>query len=204
MSGPTRRRLPRAVRERQMLDAAVAVFSRRGYHPAAMDEIAETAGVSKPMFYAYLGSKQELFLACIRREADRLAEAVATAVHAELAPDERLHRGLVAFFEFVTGNRDGWVVLYRQARVLGGAFAEQVNAVRERIVVVVARLLAGPATEDGRLDRAMPLAYALVGAAESLADWGVERDAQPHALASRLMDFAWTGLAGLARGQHWR
>src|SRR5213078_1749466 len=91
---PAFRRLPRAVREQQMLDAAVAVFSRRGFHAASMDEIAEAAGVSKPMLYFYLGSKEELFGACIRREADRLTTAVAGAVSIESAPDRQLWEGL--------------------------------------------------------------------------------------------------------------
>jgi AcrR family transcriptional regulator len=55
---PTFKRLPRAVREQQMLDAAVKVFSRRGFHAASMDEIAEDADISKPMVYAYLGTKE--------------------------------------------------------------------------------------------------------------------------------------------------
>ncbi|MFD6734770.1 TetR/AcrR family transcriptional regulator, partial [Micromonospora aurantiaca] len=59
-STPTFKRLPRAVREQQMLDAAVKVFSRRGFHAASMDEIADDAGISKPMVYAYLGTKEEL------------------------------------------------------------------------------------------------------------------------------------------------
>ncbi len=54
---PPRRRLPRQVRERQILDAAVTVFSRQGFHLTSMDDIAEVAGVSKPTIYAYLGSK---------------------------------------------------------------------------------------------------------------------------------------------------
>ena len=57
------KRLPREVRERQILDAAVRVFSEQGYHDASMDEISDVAGVSKPMIYAYLGSKEDLFAA---------------------------------------------------------------------------------------------------------------------------------------------
>ena len=57
-TSPTFKRLPRAVREQQMLDAAVQVFSRRGFHAAGMDEIAELAGISKPMVYAYLGPRK--------------------------------------------------------------------------------------------------------------------------------------------------
>lgn len=185
-----------------MLDAAVEVFSRNGFHPASMDEIAEAAGVSKPMIYAYLGSKDDLFGACIRREAERLMEQIAAAVPAGLTPDQRLYRGLLAFFEFVSEHRDGWIVLYRQARVQG-AFAGQITAVREQIIVVVAALLAG---NDGRTAhaKAMPTAYALVGAAEALSDWGVEHPEQaPDQLARRLMNLVWTGLGGLARGERW-
>jgi len=173
-----------------MLDAAVAVFSRRGFHRASMDDIADVAEVSKPMIYAYLGSKDDLFIACIRREAQRLMELIAAAVPAELAPPERLHRGLLAFFEFVTEYRDGWIVLYRQARV-HGTFAGEIARARERIIIMVAGLLA--ASLD---DEAMPIAHVVVGAAEALSDWGLEHpDETPEALTTRLMDVLWTGLA---------
>ncbi|MEV7895450.1 helix-turn-helix domain-containing protein, partial [Streptomyces cyaneofuscatus] len=55
------KRMPRAVRERQMMDAAVQTFGQRGYRAASMDEIAELAGVSKPLVYLYLHSKEDLF-----------------------------------------------------------------------------------------------------------------------------------------------
>jgi AcrR family transcriptional regulator len=186
-SPPLRRRLPRQVREKQMLDAAVAVFSRRGFHQASMNEIAEVAGVSKPMIYAYLGSKDDLFTACIRREAHRLMERITAAVPAELGRGERLRRGLSAFFEFVTVHRDGWIVLYRQARVQGAPFAKEIAAARGRIIVMVAGLLARSAGDDAHA-RAMPVAHALVGAAEALSDWGLEHPEEtPDALVARLM-----------------
>lgn len=74
------KRVPRAVREQQMLDAAVLTFARRGYRAASMDEIAEVAGVSKPLVYLYLNSKEELFSAVIRRERAALVAAVTAAV----------------------------------------------------------------------------------------------------------------------------
>lgn len=74
------KRMPREVREREMLDAAVVTFGQRGYRSASMDEIAELAGVSKPLVYLYLNSKEELFTACIRREADALLTAVRAGV----------------------------------------------------------------------------------------------------------------------------
>ncbi len=185
-----------------MLDAAVSVFSRRGYHSASMDEISETAGVSKPMIYAYLGPKEDLFTACIRREGARLMDAIAGAVAEVPRPDEQLRHGLHAFFEFVLDHREGWIVLYRQARVQGGTFAEQIAEMRQRMIVVVAQMLsqAGSAEAD-----ATPTAYALVGAAEALSDWGLEQpDAGSDSLTDRLMEFAWNGLGHRVRGAHWR
>src|SRR2546421_10852886 len=99
-----------------MLDAAVAVFSAAGYHAASMDEISVRAGISKPMVYAYLGTKEELFVACVHREGTRLMEAVAAAAAPGIPPDEQLWRGLRAVFRFVGAPRDGWAGLYRQAR----------------------------------------------------------------------------------------
>ncbi|MGH3920057.1 MAG: TetR/AcrR family transcriptional regulator [Pseudonocardiaceae bacterium] len=109
---------------------------------ASMDDIAEVAEVSKPMIYAYLGCKDDLFIACIRRESQRLMESITAAVSTGAASHERLRCGLLAFFEFVTEHRDGWIVLYRQARV-HGTFAGEIAAARGRIIVMVAGLLAG-------------------------------------------------------------
>lgn len=78
------KRMPRAVREQQMLDAAVEIFGQRGYMAASMDEIAELAGVSKPLVYLYLNSKDDLFTACIRREARALVDAVRSGVRTDL------------------------------------------------------------------------------------------------------------------------
>ena len=71
-----RKRLPRAVREQQMLDAAVQMFSVNGYHETSMDAIAAEAQISKPMLYLYYGSKEELFGACLDRELARFVEEV--------------------------------------------------------------------------------------------------------------------------------
>src|SRR5256885_15937811 len=70
-----RTKVPRAVREPQMLDAAVAVFAERGYHGASMDEIAAGAGGAKPMVYSYFRAKEDLYLARIDHPGTRLMEA---------------------------------------------------------------------------------------------------------------------------------
>lgn len=200
-------RLPRAIREQQMLDAAVRVFSRRGFHAASMDEVADSAGISKPMVYAYLGTKEELFIACLHREGTRLMEAIAGVVEPDLPVDEQLWRGLRAFFGFVGAHRDGWAVLYRQARGQE-PFAAEVAAMRGRMVEVVAGLLGGVIESAGarppRPAELTAMAYALVGAGESLADWVVEHpEEDPELTANRMMHFVWLGADDLLRGATW-
>lgn len=208
---PRARRLPRAVRERQILDAAVAVFSQHGYHAASMDEVAEVAGVSKPMVYAYLGSKEDLFAACIRREANRLIEAVTNGVatDAELAPDMQLWHGLRSFFHFVGQNRQSWTVLHRQALSVGGSFAAEISTMRDRSIELVARVVVSAGTKQGIGDQAEKsadgLAAALVGAAESLADWWLDHpDVTDGTLASWLMNLVWLGFGDLVQGEVWK
>lgn len=206
-STPTFRRLPRAVREQQMLDAAVKVFSRRGYHAASMDEIADDAGISKPMVYAYLGTKEELFIACLHREGTRMMQAIAGAVAPDLSADERLWRSLRAFLGFVGAHRDGWAVLYRQARG-EQPFAGEIAAMRSRMVEIVAGMLAHALRAEGREVAETELevvAYALVGATESVADWLVDHpEADPEQTATRVMNVAWVGAAQLLAGTSWR
>ena len=190
-----------------MLDAAVRVFSARGFHAASMDEIAEAAGISKPMVYAYLGSKEELFLACVHREGTRMLEAIVAVVSPELPADEQLWRGLKAFYGFVGANRDGWAVLYRQARARP-SFVGEIARLRAQIVDVVAAMVDRAVAAAGRTARRgdlMATATALVGAAESLADWLADHpEADPERTATRMMNIAWMGAGQLLHGEVWR
>jgi AcrR family transcriptional regulator len=199
------KRLPREVRERQILDAAVTVFSERGYHDASMDEISDVAGVSKPMIYAYLGSKEDLFAACIHREATRLLEAVAAGIRTELPPDMQLWHGLAAFFEYVGAHRESWRVIHRQSISQGGPFSEELLTMRRQAISLVDTLLVRVATKEGLADGATEsLAAALVGAAESLADWWLDNPEVPsRVVASRLMNLVWMGFGGLMQGVAW-
>ncbi|MER5545820.1 TetR/AcrR family transcriptional regulator [Streptomyces sp. NPDC002589] len=209
MGGARTKRMPRAVREQQMLDAAVQIFGQRGYMAASMDEIAELAGVSKPLVYLYLHSKEDLFTACIRREAAALTEAVRAAVRTDLPVDRRLWDGLRAFFAHTAEHPDAWSVLHLQARTHGEPFAAEAAAMRTEIVTFVTRLVAIAAREAHR-DPDLPerevagLAEALVGAAESLATWANETDGvTAREAASTLMNFAWSGLGNLMRECPW-
>jgi AcrR family transcriptional regulator len=192
-----------------MLDAAVSVFSERGFHGASMDEIAELAGVSKPLLYLYLGSKEEMFSACVGRESRRLVETIAAAVVGDVTdPAERLWRGLTAFFTFVAEQRSSWIVLYQQARTHSDEAAEQLAAVRKEIIDTVADLVldampAGASEAQTALDKeAAAVAYTIVGAADAMAEWALTVPGeQPRTTARRLMGIIWVGLERLAAGE---
>ncbi|URM90167.1 TetR/AcrR family transcriptional regulator [Streptomyces sp. MRC013] len=192
-----------------MLDAAVRVFGRRGYREASMEEIAGLAGASKPLVYLYLNSKKDLFTACVRREAAALMAAVRAGAEEpgpDAPADRRLRSGLTAFFTHTVGNPDGWTVLRRQTRTHSEPFAAEAVALREEIADFVASLIAAAVHETCRdpalTDRdAAGLARALVGAAESLADWANTVPGMTAREATEtLMRLAWTGLDALVRG----
>ncbi|EST31136.1 hypothetical protein N566_20905 [Streptomycetaceae bacterium MP113-05] len=208
--------MPRAVREQQMLDAAVAAFGRHGYRSASMDDIAGAAGVSKPLVYQYLRSKEDLFSSCIEREAAALTKAVLDGTRdLSLAPDQQLWNGLCAFFAHTAAHPDGWTVLHQQAPGESAKFAGVVAGMRAEIVALVTALLGRVAHDvgydegydDDVVDREVSgLAHALVGSAESLADWANARaDERPSAkeTAATLMNFCWAGLEGLMKGARW-
>ncbi|WP_137994628.1 TetR/AcrR family transcriptional regulator [Streptomyces vilmorinianum] len=213
MGGTKVKRMPRAVREQQMLDAAVQTFGQRGYQAASMDEIAELAGVSKPLVYLYLNSKEDLFTACIRREAKALLAAVAAGVDPELPAEEQLWAGLLAFFTHTAEHPDGWAVLSRQARTHGEPFAGEAAQMRDEIVAYVGTLIGAAARETHRATRRDPelaerdvagLSQALVGAAESLANWANETPGMTAwEAAATLMNFSWAGLGTLMTSERW-
>ncbi|HEY4421816.1 MAG TPA: TetR/AcrR family transcriptional regulator, partial [Pseudonocardia sp.] len=116
-----RRRVSRAERERQILDAAVAVFGERGYQAASMDVVAERVGVTKPVLYAHFGSKEGLLLACIARARAELLEVTTAAAESAHGPEEMLRRGILAFFVYLERREPAWTLLYSESTVAGEA-----------------------------------------------------------------------------------
>lgn len=189
------KRLPRAVREQQMLDAAVQMFSVNGYHETSMDVIAAQAQISKPMLYLYYGSKEDLFAACLSRELSRFIETVGADVDTSLGPRELLRRIIVSVLEYIDANRASWIVLYTQA-TSSQAFAHTVREGREKVIDMVARLL-----ESGTRDPAPDsdfhmMAVALVGAGEAVAARVSVGDADVSEASELLINLFWRGLKG--------
>jgi AcrR family transcriptional regulator len=188
------RLVPRAVREEQMLEVAGEVFAERGFHAASMDEIADRADISKPMLYAYFGSKEGLYGAYMDRMGARLLAAMDAAVDPALEPGPQVRASMTAFLAFVEAHREGWSVLQRELVAAGGGPpAGDVARVRAAIVRRMATLLS---PHLGEL-RADALAHGFVGAGESLATWWLDHpDLHRERVADLIMDVAWRGIGG--------
>ena len=98
------RRLPRHERRREILDAALEVFVSQGYHAAAMDDIAERAGVSKPVLYQHFPGKLELYLALLDESVGTLLDTVRNALRLTPDPKQRVAATFGAYFEYVGGE----------------------------------------------------------------------------------------------------
>ena len=166
--------MPRRAREQSILDAAGQVFAR-GYHGASMDEIAGLADVSKPMLYAYFGSKEGLYVAYVDRTGRELLDRLAGATTPDNQPSVRLRAGILEFLAFIEEHRDGWQVLFGELTSMGPV-VEEVAVLRRRIAEWIMAVLAGA---SGGRERAADMsvqatAHAIVGAGESLANWWLE------------------------------
>src|ERR1700751_2609352 len=194
MAGGTKR-LPRAVREQQMLDAAVQMFSVNGYHETSMDAIAAEAQISKPMLYLYYGSKEDLFGACLNSELGRFINVVRADIDFAQSPKDLLRNAIGSFLRYIDANRASWIVMYTQA-ISSQAFAHTVREGREQIIELVAGLMrAGSRTPRPDVEHQM-MAGALVGAGEAMANRLSTGDIEVDDAAELLIDLFWHGLRG--------
>ncbi|ROO89769.1 TetR family transcriptional regulator [Actinocorallia herbida] len=194
---PRRKRMSRADRERQMLAVAEEVFAERGFRAAAMEEIAERCGVSKPMLYEYFGSKDGLLLACLTRARAELHEVTAAAMAEGTDPLDTLHRGLVAYYGFTESHRNSFAILQNEAIGLPHAAVEAVEATRRQQHGLIAPIMAQWAPE---LPEIAIEAYTeiIIGACERISLWCTTRpDVTPEQAAHYTLDFCWLGLQGL-------
>lgn len=106
-------------RRRQVLDAAVRVMQRTGFHQMSMQDLAAEANVSVGLIYKYFGGKEDLLLETIVRIqgafSDQLGPVMAAAGD-DLV--EQLAAGIRRYIQIVDENLDAVVLTYRESRTL--------------------------------------------------------------------------------------
>ena len=186
-------RVPRAVREEQILALAEELFAERGYEGASMDELARRAGVTKPVVYAVVGSKEVLFQRCFERAGHDLATAMGEAAAAHAGDIAGMVRAsALAFLHFIDHHQRAWAVLYGLDS--GGRTEAHLQAIRARQATYVAALVEHV---DPTIDpvRARAIGFLLNGAFEGLAHWRREDpDVSDEQAAEWLVAFAVPGL----------
>jgi AcrR family transcriptional regulator len=196
-------RLPKDQRRAQLLDAASEVFTTRGYHAAAMDDIADAAGVSKPVLYQHFESKLDLYLALLDRSCERLAEVLADALASTGDNAERVVAAVGAFYDFVSAKSGEFRFVFESDLTGDNTVQRRLWRVNNDIADAIARVIA----EDTALPvpEAKLLAISLVGLAQvSARFWVSAESAQiPLAEAKQLVStLAWRGLRGLPLTEH--
>ncbi|MFI0373277.1 TetR/AcrR family transcriptional regulator [Actinomadura sp. KC06] len=196
---PRGTRLPRLARRRQLLGAAQEVFVAQGYHAAAMDEIAERAGVSKPVLYQHFPGKLELYLALLDEHAEALVKIVREALEATTDNKLRVQASIRAFYDFVAGEGEAYRLVFESDLRNVAPVRARVDRANQQCAEMIAQVIAEDT--DAPSDEAHLLGMGLVGMAEvSARYWLSQHRAIPKDTAEKIIArLAWRGISGFPR-----
>ena len=204
------RRLTADARRRQLFDVALSLFAKHGYAAATMDDIAEAAGVTKPLVYQHFESKRALYLELMDVFSRELVTSIVKATANAQGPRQQVEQGFAAYFELMLGNEEAFRLLYGRDAPDDPELGESLRRVEETLARAIDSLIDAGLDPEHRL----LLAHAVVGMAEGASRHWLdarqedadgrgpsedERDAEAKRLATRLADFAWAGLRQVHR-----
>ena len=189
-------RLPRNERRTQLLGAALEVFVAHGYHAAAMDDIAERAGVSKPVLYQHFPGKLELYVALLDQSCDTIVDACRVALESTHDNKQRVTATMHVFYDYVSNAHGAFRLVFESDLTNEKAVRERVDRVTTECAAMIAHVIhddTGLPSEQSRL-----LAVSLVGMAQvSARFWlseggGISQDDA----ATLVSGLAWRGIRG--------
>lgn len=196
MGADKRVRMSAEQRREQLVGVARSVFAERGYEAATVEEIAERAGVSKPVVYQHFGGKEGVYAVVVDREVLALTTSISAAFQAD-RPRQVAEAAAEAFLTYVEQREEGFRVLLRDAPIgiTGGSFASVITAVAER---AERSLVAGFSERGFDADAAPMYAVMLVGAVALVGEWWLEHPGLGRdEVVAHVMNLLWLGLRGL-------
>lgn len=201
---PVAKRLPADVRRQQLLEVALRLFAAGGFEATTMDEIAEAAGVTKPLLYQHFASKRALYVELCDGVAQSLLEAIGKAVAAAAGPRQQVEGGFAAYFQLVVSQAEAFSLLFGSDVPDDPELSRAVRHVEDMLAEAIDVLIdAGLERDHRRL-----LAYAVVGMAEGASRYFLDvhqrsgrplDEADADGAARRLADLAWAGLRSVHR-----
>jgi AcrR family transcriptional regulator len=193
---PRGARLPRQARRRQLLGAAQEVFVSQGYHAAAMDEIAERAGISKPVLYQHFPSKLELYLALLDESVDALIQTVRNALASTSDNKQRVAATFGAYYRFVAGPGGAYRLVFESDLSNEPAVRERLDRAMQECAEAISEVI--KEDTDVSDDAAHLLGVGMVGTAQVSARYWLDGDRRmPQEEAEQIMArLAWRGISG--------
>ena len=194
MAGRTR--MTGAQRREQLLGIAREVFAERGYEATSIEEIAERAGVTRPVVYEHFGGKEGIHAVVVDREVTRLSELIATPLREARSNREAAEWAATAFLAFIEEESAGFRILTRDAPTGSG---RSLASVLSDVAARTEELLAA-AFEARDLDPQIAPMYAqmLVGAVAQVGEWWLEVGEPPRdVVAAHIINLMWNGLRAM-------
>jgi AcrR family transcriptional regulator len=196
----TTQRMPAAARRRQLLAVALDAFAERGYHGTSMHDVAEAAGVTKPVLYQHFTSKRALYAQLVDDLGETLEQEIVSAVSQAEGPRQQVEAGFRAYFRWAVGQGTAFRVLFAERNRSDRELAAAVARVEATVADRVASFIDIDELSD---DERHVLAYGVVGLAEATSrHWlrlGLGEGADADAFADQVAQLAWSGLRGVRR-----
>ena len=174
------------------------VFADNGYHGTSMNEVAEAAGVTKPVLYQHFTSKEALYRELVEDLGAKLERAIVEAVAQAQGPREIVEFGFRAYFGWATSQGPAFRVLFAERNRADPMLAAAIDKVESAVADRVATFIEIPGLSE---DERRVLAYGVVGLAESTSRrWltlGLGSGTSSDAFASQVSQLAWSGLRGI-------
>jgi AcrR family transcriptional regulator len=187
-----------AARREQLLQVGRSLFAEKGFEATSVEEIAATAGVSKPVVYEHFGGKEGLYAVIVDREMLALLDRVESALTGNGAR-VLLEQAALALLDYIEADTDGFRILVRDSPVATstGTFASLVGDIAQR----VEHLLAAEFTLRGYDPKFAPMySQMLVGMVALTGQWWVDvRKPKKADVAAHLVNLAWNGLRDLEK-----
>jgi len=185
-------RLSADARREQILDVAIDVFGRSGYFGASMNDIADAAGVTKPVLYQHFDSKSDLYSALLDEVGARMLDAIAKATADSTDGKEQTELGFQAYFRWVAHRHDEFMLLFGGSARHDGDFSVQIRRITNDAAATIAPLI----SIDIEPEHRTTLAHALVGLAEGASRRlvGLGESFDPDEIAREVSALAWAGL----------
>ena len=191
-------RVPRAVREQQILDIAEQQFLEKGYEGTSVESVRIEAGVSRPIIYDHYGSKDKLYLACVKRAREDFQRQLESVWKEPGTHEEMLKRGSELYFRIVEENPRRWLVLFSGSVVPSyGELADEFATLRQGTIDLISSLIKTRAPNTNE-EEAEAYAQAVFCVGDHLARWWQSHPEIPRERMQRYhTNFIFNGLAQL-------